>query len=380
MKIVYFISSILGAGGMQRVLSTKANYLTDVLGYDVTIVTTDNGKGNPLFHFSPKIKFIDLGIAYVGYNFIEKLVNRLTQRIKLKKKLHAVLHELKPDIAISMFQNEASFLPSVKDGSIKVIESHNCRYYRLLRNENFINRFVSRLRFHNDYRIIKRYDAFVTLTQEDKEDWPSSEKIHVIPNPLTIECEGIAGFNGKRVIAVGRFDYQKGYDNLVKAWAIVEGKHPDWELLIVGSHDNVAYVGYIKNLITELGLKRVVLRPATKNINEEYLNSNMLVLTSNFEGFGLILTEAMSVGLPLVSFDCKCGPSDIIKDGENGFLVKDKNIEIFADRVCRLIEDPDLHARMSAKALRHSKLYDPDNIMAQWASLFDELMISKKKP
>lgn len=379
MKIVYFISSILGIGGMQRVLSTKANYLADILEHDVIIITTDNGKGNPSFHFSPNIKFIDLGIAYVGYNFIGKLINRLTQRIKLKKKLHAALNELKPDIAISMFQNEASFLQSAKDGSIKVIESHNCRYYRLLRNENFINRFVSRLRFHNEYRIIKKYDAFVTLTQEDKEDWPSSEKIHVIPNPLTIEYEGNAGFNGKRVIAAGRFDYQKGYDNLVKAWALVERRHPDWELLIIGSHDDTAYVNYIKKLIEELELRRVFLHPATKTIEKEYLQSNMLVLTSNFEGFGLVLTEAMSVGLPLVSFNCKCGPSDIIRDGENGFLVKNKNLEVFAERICRLIEDKNLHARMSAKALEYSKLYEVDTIMAQWTSLFEKLLESKGK-
>lgn len=379
MKIVYCISTILGSGGMQRVLSIKANYLADVLGHDVTIVTTDNGKGNPLFHFSSKIKYIDLGIAYVGYNFIDKLVNRLTQRIKLKKKLYATLNDLKPDIAISMFQNDASFLPSAKDGSIKVIESHSCRYYRLLRNENFINRCVSRARFYNDGRIIKRYDAFVTLTDEDKRDWSDSDNIHVIPDPMTIKCDEKADFSGKRVIAAGRFSYEKGYDNLVRAWALVERRHPDWELLIIGSQDNTAYVDYIKNIIAELGLKRVILRPSTKAIEEEYLKSNMLVMTSNFEGFGLVLTEAMSVGLPLVAFDCKCGPSDIIRDGENGFLVKDKNIEIFADRVCRLIEDPDLHARMSTKAIELSKLYNPDNIMVQWVSLFDELMKSNKK-
>ena len=120
------------------------------------------------------------------------------------------------------------------------------------------------------------------------------------------------------------------------------------------------------------------MRPSTKAIEEEYLKSNMLVLTSNFEGLPLVLIEGMSFGLPLVSFDCKCGPSDIIRDGENGFLIKDKNIEVFADRVCRLIEDRDLHARMSTKALEYSKLYDVDNIMAQWTSLFDELMASKK--
>lgn len=378
MKIAYCTWSILNCGGLERVFSLKANYLAD-LGHEITIITTCNGKGTPFHYFSPKIKVIDLNVEYQGSNLLSKAWNRYTQRRVLRSRLEKALMDIRPDITISLFQNEAPFLPLIKDGSIKLIENHSTKYYKFLRCTTFIDKMIARIKLFNDANLVKKYDAMITLTNADKNDWTSKQNIRVIPNPMTLECDELADFKGKRVIAVGRFAYEKGYDNLVRAWALVEQKHPDWELLIIGSQDDTAYVDYIKNLIEELGLKRVVLRQATKAIEEEYLKSNMLVMTSNFEGFGLVLTEAMSVGLPLVAFDCKCGPADIIKDGENGFLVKDKNIEVFADRVCRLIEDKGLHARMSTKAIECSRFYGVDNIMAQWTSLFEELMESKRK-
>lgn len=378
MKIVYFISSLNDSGGMQRVLSLKANYLTDILGHEVTIVTIENGQGNGFFQFSPKIKIIDLGVAYTGSNYLNMVINRLRQSRLLKKRLKEVLFDLKPDIAISMFQNEAPFLPSIKDGSVKIIESHICRYYRLYKEKKFIPRLIAKIRAYNNANIVKKYDAFVTLTNEDKRDWSSLDNIHVIPNPITIKCDKLAQFSGKRVIAVGRMTYQKGFDNLIKVWSIVEQKHPDWELVIVGSQGDVPYVNYIKDLIKELALKCVVLKSTTKAIEEEYLQSNILVMTSNYEGFGLVLIEGMSVGLPLVAFDCKCGPMDIINDGGNGFLVEDKNIEMFADRACQIIEDKRQHARMSAEAIENSKNYELEHIMQKWTSLFDKLLERKR--
>lgn len=379
MKIAYCTWSILGTGGLDRVLSIKANYLADVLGHDVTIITTFNGKGTPFYNFSSKIRLVDLGVEYKGDSLISKLSNRIRQRKILKVKLAEALNELKPDITISLFQNEASLLPSMKDGSIKIIENHSTRYYVLLRSKTFIDKLISRIKFYDRTMTVRRYDAMVTLTNEDKKDWPSNGNIHVIPNPLTIKCDKKADFRGRRVLAVGRMSYEKGFDNLIKAWSIVERKHPDWELEIIGAHDDAAYLDYIKSLIGGFRLKNVMLHPGCKSIENEYLQSNMLVMTSNFEGLPLALIEGMSFGLPLVSFACKCGPSDIIKDGENGFLVKDRNIEVFADRVCRLIEDKELHASMSKRALELSKFYELDNIMSRWTSLFERLIDTKRR-
>lgn len=377
MKIVYCTWSILGSGGLERVLAIKANYLADVLGHEITIITTFNGKGSPFHHFSSSIRFVDLGVEYKGDSFFGKLSNRIRQRRIMKKRLSETLMELRPDIAISLFQNEASILPSIKDGSVKIIENHSSRFYVLLRCRSFSEKLIALVKSYNRSRIVGRYDAMVTLTNEDKNDWPSNENIHIIPNPHTIDFNGKADFRGKRVIAVGRIAYEKGFDSLIRIWNIVEHRHPDWELEIIGAHDDIDCLNNIKDLIRRFGLKRVLLLPESKTIEKEYLQSNILVLTSHFEGLPLVLIEGMSAGLPLVAFNCKCGPSDIIKDGENGFLVKGRDIEVFADRICRLIEDRDLHARMSVKALEYSRLYGIDSIMAQWTSLFGKLTESK---
>ncbi len=377
MKIAYCTWSILGSGGLERVLAVKASYLADVLGYDVTIITTFNGVGKPFHNFSPNIRLIDLGVEYKGDSLISKITNRISQRRIMKKKLSDVLMKLRPDITISLFQNEATLLPSIKDGSVKLIENHSTRYYVLLRSKTFVDKLISRINFHDRTKAVKKYDAMITLTQEDKKDWPSGVPIHVIPNPLTLECDRKADFSGKRVLAVGRMSYEKGFDNLIRIWNIVERRHPDWELVIIGAHDDLTYLEKVKGLIDDFGLKRVRLQPECKSIENEYLRSNILVMTSNFEGLPLVLIEGMSCGLPLVSFACKCGPSDIIRDGENGFLVRDKNIKIFADRVCQLIEDKKLHARMSEKALEYSKSYELDRIMSRWKSMFESLMESR---
>ena len=203
MKIVYCTWSILNMGGLERVLSVKANYLAD-LGHEITIITTCNGKGTPFHYFSPKIKVIDLNVEYHGSHLLSKVWNRYTHRKMLRSRLENVLMDIRPDITISLFQNEAPFIPSIKDGSIKIIENHSTKYYKYLRCTTFIDKLIARAKLFNEARLVRKYDTMVTLTNADKNDW-SSNNIRVIPNPMTIPGKASANFKGTRVIAVGRF-------------------------------------------------------------------------------------------------------------------------------------------------------------------------------
>jgi glycosyltransferase involved in cell wall biosynthesis len=106
---------------------------------------------------------------------------------------------------------------------------------------------------------------------------------------------------------------------------------------------------------------------------EKYIGSSILLLTSLFEPFGLVLPEAMSCGLPVVSFDCPYGPADIITDGVDGFLIKNRDVQAFADRVCQLIEDKELRVRMGQAAIKSSQRYRADVIMPKWKELFESL-------
>jgi glycosyltransferase involved in cell wall biosynthesis len=170
---------------------------------------------------------------------------------------------------------------------------------------------------------------------------------------------------------VGRFSTQKGIPDLLKIWKLVYQRHPDWQLHM--------YAGYgdedekLKSYIEEMG-KGVVLHEPTSDIFSKYKESSMLLLTSIFEPFGLVMPEAMSCGLPVVAFDCPYGPADIITDGEDGFLIKNRDIHAFADKVCLLMEDASLRKAMGQRAVVSSHRFSADKIMPRWKLLFEKLM------
>lgn len=378
MKIVYCIPSVFNSGGMERILSIKANYLVDVLHYDVTIVTTDQKGRKTFFNFSPKIKFVDLQINYSGKKVRKNIFNIMYRIFKMwlhKKKMGQVLNEIKPDITISLFQHEASFLYSIKDGSKKVIESHFSHDYRKIAGgNNAIMKLVNRYRCWKDDKIVSKYNAFVTLTEEDRVTWHNSDNIVVIPNPITIHCNGRTKLNTHTVIAVGRVTHQKGFDSLVRAWNIVEKVQPDWILKIIGAQDDLLYFEYINTLIKDFKLNNIFMCPPKQNIEVEYMNSDILVLTSLYEGLPLVLIEGMSFGLPCISYACKCGPKDLITDGFNGFLVSEGNYKALANRIIEVIENDELRGLLSRNALEYSKNFKLDKIMNKWTLLFQNIL------
>jgi glycosyltransferase involved in cell wall biosynthesis len=180
----------------------------------------------------------------------------------------------------------------------------------------------------------------------------------------------------KQVIAVGRYDYQKGFDRLIESWRMVYERFPDWKLKITGD-------GELRNelelLIDKYHLSDVIeLKKSASDILEEYLNASVLVMSSRYEGLPMVLLEAMSVGLPMVAFECKCGPKDVIADGENGFLVPEGDVQVLAERIIQLIENPFLRKKMGQAAKIKSGRYAEPTIMEQWIKLFDNLLDERK--
>jgi len=170
---------------------------------------------------------------------------------------------------------------------------------------------------------------------------------------------------------VGRFYAQKGFDMLIEAWGIVAEKYPEWQLNIYG---NGEFKDQLNAQIKEKGLtSSITLKDPVSNIVDKYTESSAYVMSSRFEGFGMVLIEAMACGLPVISFDCPDGPSDIIKDGEDGLLVENGNISKLADSILKLIENEDLRIRMGQKARENVKRYNHDIIMQKWVELFHTL-------
>lgn len=285
------------------------------------------------------------------------------------------LMRIRPDITISLLRREINFINDIKDGSRKIGELHvNRANYRNFEADdaNCVKRIFAKFWMRNLVSKLKTLDSFVVLTSEDRQAWSELSNVSVIPDPLSFAPTQISMMTEKRVIAVGRYVYQKGFDLLLQAWSIVEKKHPDWQLAVFGDGDRIQYQKQMRELGIDSG--RCNLYGPTSNIQQEYANSSLFVFSSRFEGFGMVLIEAMACGLPVVSFACPCGPKDIVTDGVDGILVENGNIEAMADALSRLMNDEALRRSMSQSGRNNVKRFNIEQIADRWRILFESIV------
>lgn len=377
LKIVYCTPALYMAGGVERVLTLKANYMADALGYDITIILTE-GKEKPLFYpLSDKIKVINLDIDFEALwtcSFVKKIFVYLQKQRIFKKRLTAELMRLKPNITVSLLRREINFINDIQDGSRKIGELHvNRANYRNFEtgDTNFIKRLFAKYWMHNLVSHLKCLDRFVVLTEEDKVSWTELSNVEVIPDPLAFDIDQVSLLTNKRVIAVGRYVYQKGFDLLLQAWKKIEQQHPDWELAIYGMGERMPYEQLIDKL--QIDRNRCHLNGSTPDIKAEYLNSSLFVFSSRFEGFGMVLIEAMACGLPVVSFDCPCGPKDIVRHNEDGMLVPSGNIDSLAEAMHQMMSDDNLRQKMAQAAIKNVQRYKLNEICQHWQRLFESI-------
>lgn len=374
MRIIYTIAATYNSGGMERVLANKANWLVQNR-YEISILTTDQKGRSPFFEFDPRIRFYDLGVNYEennGKSFLNKLIHYPFKQWKHRRALQKLLPELKADVVVSMFCNDASILPKIKDGSRKVLEIHFSRFKRQQYGRKGIWRIADDIRSRNDLKVVSKFDRFVVLTAEDKGYWGELDNIQVIPNARSFVLDKPAELNEKRVIAVGRYCYQKALNRLIEAWSVVCKRVDDWKLHLVGDGEDREA---LQHQIDELRLTdKVVLGRAETDMKSVYGGASMLALSSRYEGLPMVLLEAQAAGLPIVSFECKCGPKDVITEGVDGYLVEEGNVAVLADRMLRLIEDKDLRKRMGQEAYKNSERFSEESVMAQWEKLFKEIV------
>lgn len=378
LKIVYCTPALYMAGGVERVLSLKANYLADNLGYDITIILTE-GKNKPLFYpLSKKIKVINLDVDFEALwtcSFFKKIFVYLKKQRIFKKRLTEELIRLKADITVSLLRREINFINDIQDDSRKIGELHvNRANYRNFEagDTNFVKRLFARYWMHNLVSHLKRLDRFVVLTEEDKASWTELSNVEVIPDPLAFDIDQVSPLTNKRVIAVGRYVYQKGFDLLLQAWKTIEQQHPDWKLAIYGMGDRKPYEQIIAEL--QIDRTRCHLNGSTSDIKAEYLNSSLFVFSSRFEGFGMVLIEAMACGLPVVSFDCSCGPKDIVRNNEDGLLVPSGCVDSLAEAMHQMMSDESLRQKMAKVATKNVQRYKLNKVCQDWQRLFESIV------
>lgn len=373
-KIVYVTPALYMAGGVERVLTLKANYFAEHFGYDITIILTE-GKGKPLFYpLNENIKVINLDVNFEelwNCSFIKKVWLYLRKQCQFKKLLTAELMRLRPDITVSLLRREINFLNEINDGSKKIGEMHinRANYRNFEANEsNIVKDLFAKFWMRNLVKKLKRLDHFVVLTEEDKKAWPELQNIRVIPDLLSFCPTKKSSLKDKRVIAVGRYVYQKGFDMLLQAWSRIEKQYPDWQLAVYGDGERASYEQLMEDL--RIDAARCHLNGPTSDIQSEYVNSSLFVFSSRFEGFGMVLVEAMACGLPVVSFACPCGPRDIIKDGYDGLLVENGNVEALANSLSMLMNDETLRLSMSQEGQKNVQRFRIEQVAQQWNAIF----------
>lgn len=380
MKIVYVLDDLDAAGGIQAVTRAKAAALAAMPGNEIILVTA-NDAHQTAADLPSGVRVVPLGVNYYEDDwkgFLYVLKGILVRRRRHAKALRRALDGLEPDVVISVGQSEKFMIPRISRGRPwkTVREFHYSATYRkdYARLQGGIRaRVVAAV--SDFYEFVLRqgsYDATVLLTRQDREkNWKGKKGVHVIPNPCIRWTKQTAALENPRAVAVGRLVPVKGFDLLIRAWKKVAAVHPDWELEIWGDGPEREN---LEHLIRSAGLeKQVFLRGATAGVQGKLLQSSMLVFSSLFEGFGMVLVEAMACGVPCVAFECPCGPRDVIAPEEDGLLVPPGNVEQLARNIIRMVENPDLRRGMGAAARKNAARYALDAIARSWMDLFHQL-------
>jgi glycosyltransferase involved in cell wall biosynthesis len=364
MKLLYITNGLNGSGGLERVLSIKASYLAEKMGYEVHIVCLNDSHLNLFYDFSSKINLHSISVSGNPVTYIKSYVSGLNKLVS----------QLNPNVILVCDDGlKAFFLPLlIKSKAKMVYERHVSKTISIGKNAGFLKRTATKFQFFLMNILAEKYDKFVVLTNENRKEWPL-QNLEVISNPLSFYPEVSATLTAKKVIAVGKQSHQKGYDLLLQAWQKVVAQQPDWQLEIYGKKEPSEG---LEAQASSLGISsNVQFFDPVKNIEANYLASSIYVMSSRYEGFGMVLIEAMACGVPCVSFDCPYGPSDIIADGEDGFLVANGDVDLLAQKLVLLIEDNALRTNMGNNAKVNVKRFLPETICNQWDTLFKSLML-----
>jgi GalNAc-alpha-(1->4)-GalNAc-alpha-(1->3)-diNAcBac-PP-undecaprenol alpha-1,4-N-acetyl-D-galactosaminyltransferase len=356
MKIT-LISSTLEVGGAERVMSIIANYWA-ARGWQITILSLDDGSLPPFYDLDKRIEYRALGIDNRDAYKLANFGRTLNQIRRLKKAIVAS----RPDVVIS-FVNTINILTLLATWSLKVPTIVSEHVYPALGGLSKIGQFLQKWTY--------RRAALVTIkTHSGLAFFPSSQGFEtvVIPNPVALpESEPIESqlfTDDRHLLAIGKLSHQKGFDLLIKAFAQICDRHPDWTLTILGEGEMRAE---LSDLCDQLQLEERVFLPGTvRNIDAHLRKADIFALTSRFEGFPVTLCEAMACGVPVIAADCLSGPREIIHNNIDGLLVVPENIDALAVGLDILMSDPVKRQYFSHHAPKVLDRFGVEPVMAMW--------------
>lgn len=372
MKILYYTDQIYKHGGLERVLSNKLNYLSNNTTLELYVVTIAQNSNPPCYQINEDVKLIDLDINY----------NRDISFISLKnikyirehyRKLKKTVQKIQPDvIVVCNYDYAFYFVPFIAKKALKIKEFHSSRYFsNKVREEN--KSLIRKLMFGVSDFFQKKYDNLVLLTKDEFQYYYTNNKV-CIENACSItNSQTLAPLENKRVISAGRIAPVKGFEDLINAWSHVNENYPDWQLDIYGDGDDIDYLKSLKDLVKELNLESSIkFMGSTSNLDKEMLSASIYAMSSKTECFPMVLLEAMSLGVPIVSYDCPNGPRHIITNEKDGFLVPNGNIIELSKKINYLIENKDLRLLMGTLGHQNVQRFSEKLIMNKWLNLFNK--------
>ncbi len=375
MKIVFIIDQVYLHGGIERVLSIKANYFAEQDDNDIHIITTEQKGKEPCYDFSSKILFEDIAINYnraksyfhpVNLGKLPKHIRRIKSRIK----------KIQPDVVVvCSHSTDTYFMPFIVKSIPKVKEFHFSKSIEIasrLNPRNILKKYFFKF---TDY-VEKKYDRLVILNPNETDYYKSNNTV-VIPNPLTFYPESVSELSNKIVISAGRIAHVKGYDLLIDIWELAVQKNIDWKLHIYGNGEP-NYEKMLQDKINEKGLQdSLILMGSTNDIKGKMLESSIYAMSSHNECFPLVLLEAQACGLPIISFDCPHGPKSIISE-KTGVLVPLYDNEAFADQLIQLMENKEKMEIMGKNARKNAGNYSVQKVMIKWKDMFDNAISANR--
>jgi glycosyltransferase involved in cell wall biosynthesis len=280
-----------------------------------------------------------------------------------------LIHDFKPDAIFVLSLGFVRYAMPFIAGKFSIYNEYHTSYYGFYlgyRQQSWLGKIKSRLTYKLIDFIESRYTKIIFLNDAEFNHYKRKNSV-IIPNFFDEIKQPPQLPKKNQAISLGRLCYQKGYDLLIDAWEIVANENTGWTMEIYGNgedHDALQKQISAKNL-----QHGVHLNPATDAVNEKLSESGFYVMSSRFETFPMVLLEAMSNGLPVVSFDCPTGPASMLTPNEDGFLVKDGGIQALAQKIIEMIREAELRHEMGQKALENVKRFNPKAVMKQWDDL-----------
>lgn len=371
---------VYSMGGTTRTAMNLARYLSQ--RYDVEVVSVNRGKREPYFTFPPRVTVTPLDDNFSprgkGWRVARGLLARCPSLLINVEDSRYRAFSLWTDLLIlSHLRSTTGVLIATRPGLNVVAAAHAPPGVRVIGQEHMNLASHGRLLRAGVSRYYPRLDALAVLTSSDLRNYTQffgsgRPPVVQMPNAVPALDGGLADTSSNVVIAAGRLTKQKGFDRLIPAWAPIASAHPDWALQIYGG--GVEH-GRLKGLIAEHRVgSSVTLMGRTDRIGHAYAKASIFVLSSRREGLPMVILEAMSKGLPVVSFDCPTGPSEVVATGENGVLVPNADVAALTRSLLDVIEDDGLRARLGKGAVETAAGYDIEVIGRKWAHLIDRLL------